>query len=237
MSLDTLPSDIIKTVIQFIPNNIQSLLFVSLCKTFYNIGKEFGYIKSLNTGGVNNIEVMDFLTKCCENHKTLHNITLEGIIDPHLWIPISWPKYVSLIRCPIYGYIDSPISNTEYLDITDPHRNKNIIKTVRINWKKFPKLKKLYLYLPLVDLTGIEACQDLEILVINLHISIPLPQDISKLPNLVRLITNCNMAEKTHFVSKRLTECNMGNEQLFTTGAFNIFPLLTTVSRNLNYYR
>jgi hypothetical protein len=225
MSLDILPNIIIKNIIEFmVPDNKNTVSFISSCKTFYNIGKKFGYIKYLNT---KNNTMINFIIKCCEHHNTLYTIVLEKISDPQLWIPMSWPKYVYISHCQYNEYIDPPVSNTEYLNITNIHLHNN--KTLRINWKKFPKLKHIVLSLSSIDLTNIETCKYIENLFIELKNATPLYKGISKLHNLIYLNTNCILNEQTHFISKKLKTCNTGNKQLITKGTFNIFPLYTNL--------
>jgi hypothetical protein len=75
---------------------------------------------------------------------------------------IIWPKIIHLNFCTISEIIDpSYVTNTEELSIKQHEFvNRNI--SLKINWNKFPHLKKLKIIAFDIDLTGIDSCKNLK---------------------------------------------------------------------------
>jgi hypothetical protein len=116
-----------------------------------------------------------------------------------------WPKVVHFNYCKFVGCIDPKLeTNTEQLKIKTIATSK-----LRINWRKFPKLRILYLdEIANVDFTDIHHCKELEFIYCyrdKRYDIFVLPRNIGKLENLKYLITNCIVENNTNFISEKLT--------------------------------
>ena len=88
--------------------------------------------KTLDTG-------YDLMNKMFKHTKRLKFLSVYLVHDPHLWMPY-WTKNVYFMNC-IFSCEINPRETqyvTEYICI----RNKNG-KSIKINWSKFPSLKKV----------------------------------------------------------------------------------------------
>lgn len=164
MALLLCPADIISTITSFLDNKSNSKL-ISSCNTLKTHGKKHGYLTSLKADYT--VNMMDFINLFCKHSKSVSSILINGIDDPHQWIP----KYVEKVffeHCSIKSNLDPGKEGyiTKTLKITDYHRLIHA-KPFRINWKSFKNLENLELYVNNIDLDGIDACKKLKKVNIN----------------------------------------------------------------------
>ena len=199
MSLVGLPDDILLHIYSLLDvQSMQSLRCSSkrLCK-FIGM-KHIAYDSS--------ISLKRFLELVGQSKNTLKSIKAYGTSG--LDLPIStWPETVVFDRCSVGNTpIIRPIcTKTEKLIIRDIHRVKTS-KTLRIDWRKFSRLRILDLYVRNVDLTGISSCKELEAIRIDIMQGV-LPSEIGKLPKLKMIATNCSPSDNLHFDSDQLKVC------------------------------
>lgn len=217
-----IPKELLCIIIEFLPQQ-DSVNFISSCKSVNIVGMTNGYIKHLSNSYTT--DMMHFIKLACKHQRTIQSLWLTGLDNPQNWIPISWPKQVVIETCTIYTKIDPLlVSSTENLKISSVNGN------IEINWLKFPKLKKLNLYVTDINFNGIENCKDIEHIFIEVKTRTSLPDCIGHFQNLIHLITNCALLKKTHFVTRKLSSCVTLNDQEYTTELFKAFPLVTTTS-------
>lgn len=210
MSLHYLPEDIIIYIIDFIPDNYSSFSFSTISKRIRNVTKKYGYAKHLS---ITNNDIFTFINRYTQHYNTLKSIKTIDIEDPQLWIPWTFPKIVHFMNCKISRNISPPKSDTEEIKINDFFRFQNKNSILRINWEKFPKLQKLYIYFNDIDFTGIELCKELKIIFIDLGVNNKIiPETIGIIPNLEQIFTNCILSTKTRFISKNITTCIIKNK-------------------------
>ena len=216
MSFHLLPEDLILYIWIMIETNKDMVSLVSTCKRFRDIGKKRGYIKSIDFSW--NSDYGNFFELWGRPKLFLHQIKISDFVDPITWIPTKhWAKTMIFERCCMGGkYIDPYGSKTETLVIKDILRCRNRY-TLRIIWSKLPKLKVLDLYVYEVDLKGLETCQELEAIRINVNNNRLFPEFLSKLPQLRFIALSSGFAtEKVHFTSPDLKSCFVPKKQDFT---------------------
>lgn len=83
----------------------------------------------------------DLMNKMLIQRRRLQFLSVYLITDPHLWMPY-WTKKVYFVNCNFTSEINPrEIQHaTEYICIKN---NSESTKTLRINYKKFPSLKKV----------------------------------------------------------------------------------------------
>lgn len=192
-----LPSDIIIYFWNFISNNKDTISFLISSKYIYEIGKQYGYLKYLTNGKyLNNGDdkIHNFIKNCLKHKISLFYLKIYNVKDPNIWIPIKWPKKISLINCLSSNYILNPYEETDteelYIYNFDRHMYKPT-KNVKINWSKFPKLKKLYIDSHSIDLSTLNVCSKLEQIIIDMNIQQQLNFSIKDFSNIKSLISNC----------------------------------------------
>ena len=144
-------------------NNKDSYSFVLTSKHLKNLFYTEGFLKSINFGyNIINTDIYNFSMLCSRHYKSLNSIYVSNTNNPQVWIQIIWPKIMHFNFCNIVDLIDPYyISNTEELTIKQHEiLNRNI--TLKINWNKFPYLKKIKITAFDIDLTHIEACKNLK---------------------------------------------------------------------------
>ena len=216
MSFHHLPEDLILYIWVMIETNKDMVSLVSTCKRFRDLGKKRGCIKSIDFSW--NSDYMNFSELCGHPKLFLHQMKISDFVDPIFWIPTKhWTKTMIFERCCMGGKcIDPDGSKTETLVIKDNHRRRNRY-TLRINWSKLPKLKVLDLYVHDVDLNGLETCQELEAIRIDVNNNRFFPEFLAKLPQLRFIALSRGLAtEKVHFTSPDLKICFVPKKQDFT---------------------
>jgi len=177
--IQDLSTDILRIILQEYLNRNESKFFISTCKLFNNID----YLKYLqNVEG----DICNFSMLFARHFRTLDGIYIRHASDPCPWLPSKWPKKVNFYRCRIKNLNPTCITDTEELHIHD--NDEDFKEKVIINWKKFPKLKKILFSVENLDFSGIEYCQNIEEMFIDLaDRSIIIPDSINKLPKLNHL--------------------------------------------------
>ena len=148
-------------------NNKDSYYFISTCKELKNFFYKYGYIKEITLKPLYKHNLYDFFIICAQNVRTLTSIYASNTNNPHAWIPSKWPKIVRFYYCNITDKIDPPVSDTEEILIIQHEIINNISIdekkiSLKINWKKFPKLKKLTLKVFNTDIEQIKNNKNIE---------------------------------------------------------------------------
>lgn len=172
---------------------------IKTCKYLKNLFYKIGYLKNINHS--HDDDPCKFSINFMKHNRSLNSVYIYYLKNPQYWMPGSWPKKV-IINSYITDKIDPIISNTEELKIV----TKGILK---INWKKFPKLKILYIDCDTINLDGIEYCEKLEL--VHLITNNIIPNNIGNLKNLKYLLTNNSVYNYTHFKSLKLHTCVANN--------------------------
>lgn len=83
----------------------------------------------------------DLMNKMLMQRRRLQFLSVYLITDPHLWMPY-WTKKVYFVNCNFTSEINPREiqHSTEYICIKN---NSESAKTLRINYEKFPSLKKV----------------------------------------------------------------------------------------------
>jgi len=142
-------------------NNKDSYHFLRSCKYLKNFFYKNGFVKEIILNNLLKPTLYDFFIICSRNLKTINSIYVNNISNPHNWIPYKWPKIVRFYYCNITDKIDPPVSDTEEILIIQ-HEFINYVSvdikkiTLKINWKKFPNLKKVTLKVFNVDIEDIK---------------------------------------------------------------------------------
>lgn len=175
MSLKFLPEELILFIMEGINTNKDMIALVTTCKSFWKLGKKYGYIRSIKFGM--QTDYMNFIHLYYRRNDFLHRLTMENMDKPMSWIPKAWPKEMIFNKCILdRKLIDPPLSPTETLVISHLHRHLDYNNVLKINWSKIPNLRVLDVYAPDMEFTGIEQCQKLETVRINLinpHTKVP----------------------------------------------------------------
>lgn len=191
MSLETLSTDIILLIMQFIPDNFSSVSFIETCKYIRNIGLKYGYVKHIEFNY--QINFFDFAENCGKHENSIWSIKMQDVRNPQLWIPMRWPKVVSIHNCAISDYIDPPVSGTEEIEIANCYDS-----VVNINWKKFPNLKHINISCKNINFSGIENCTNIE----SISIQLSKTNFIPSLDKLGQISTNCYIiTPNSYFIS------------------------------------
>ena len=211
--MNNLPNEIIFLISSFI-NNEENLMFVKTCKYYKEILYNYGFLKSLYYSFPGSIT--DFTLNFIKHNRTLTDIYIYNSNNIHLYmLSAIWPKRIKFmhyrINCSINPYINT---NTENLYISS-YRNT---EKIYINWSKFNKLKYLFLHIYDLNFINIESCTNLEVIFIyletsNLNNDTSIPKNIGLLKNLKHILTNCDLSNNTHFISKKLQTCISNNKE------------------------
>lgn len=219
MFSENIPEEIILYIWGFVETNNDIISLVKTSKKHWKIAKTHGCIKNIEFGW--NSDYMNFVSLYNTPNIFLRQLTIRQLSNPTEWIPSNkWPKIMIFDRCFMRGkYIDPKISETEILIINEyytstsniPMQNKNL----KINWGKLPKLRVLDIRTLDMDFTGLEECNNLEAIRIDLSIDITrtFPKNIANLKKLrFFAFSGCISREPLHFVSPVLKFCYFAKE-------------------------
>lgn len=196
-----LPEDIITMIIDILDD---ATSFVSTCQRFYSIGQGYGYLKHLYYKSGDSLE--DFKNKFNVHQRCVKSIVIDGLHDPQHWLPF-YPKgiFLNIISVPfdiysqpIYNFNPPEETYTEVLYIIASKFSPCLIK---INWKMFKNLKRLYLSAYDVELDGIEYLENVHEVSIDIgnnNIGYFNNENIKNLPKLQIINTNTVLDEKTY---------------------------------------
>jgi glutaredoxin-related protein len=160
-------------------NNLDSYSFILVSKRLKTLFYKEGFLKYISFGyNIINTDIYNFSITCSRHYKSLNSIYVSNTNNPQIWIQIIWPKIIHFNFCNITELIDpSYTTNTEELSIKQHEiANRNI--TLKINWFKFPRLKKLKIITFDIDLSGVDSCKNLK------HIDIHLFNENNKFNNI-----------------------------------------------------
>jgi len=213
MNLCTLPFEIIgEQILKFLPNNIDLLHFRYVCKLFYTITTNYGFIKKIKfTSNDKFFDLINILS-LIDNFNLLQELHIQDLIDPHIFLPnIPWPPIVLFYDCIFNSIIDPPqiCNRTQILQI-NINRNINYkLKPIEINWNKFPNLSEIYIkYNDLIFSESMLNCFNLKVICINLKNKDKiLPKWFGYFNYLEMLITNIYSNKSIHFISPNLNIC------------------------------
>ena len=158
MPFNTIPEELILLIWDFIATNKDMLAMRACCTYLKHVGDKWGFLKTI---------AVDYATNIMKFMQMYHNyapsplaLTFSHRVTPSRWIPHAWPKLVMFVDCYMdRDLIDPPVSPTTELHISDSRSDEGVI---RINWRKFPRLKALFVQAHDVMFTGIESCTELE---------------------------------------------------------------------------
>lgn len=157
MSLIELPEELLGKIWDQLSDNKSSFGMAMTCRKFYDLSRKEGYIRHLSAGALLDDDITTCITRYFSHVRSLNSLRVERIDDPQLWFSSVLPSTTIFSRCLFTRAIDPPNSLTKTLVIQNFKRQSKLV----INWKKFPKLELLDVYDKDVDLTGIEDCQNL----------------------------------------------------------------------------
>ena len=200
LGITDLPEDIITMIID---NLEDATTFVCSCRKFYCIGKGYGYLKHLYYRSGDSLK--GFKDKFYMHQRCVKSIVIDVLHDPQHWLPF-YPKgiFLNIISVPfdIYSkpvYTFDPDEET-YTEILYIIASKFSPCLVKINWKKFKKLRRLHICAHDIDLEGIEYLENVyEISIDCGNNSSYLNIDMVKyLPKLKYININSEINEKTY---------------------------------------
>ena len=137
MFIHDIPENIIILIMSFIKDNKSVINFASTCTDHKRMLYNYGYLKHMTYSPLNS-NIYDFSIQISKHHRTLQSISLSHVPNPQLWIPY-WPKLVYLNWC----YIKNILSPTTKVDTETLYILYDKNDYIFINWKMFPRLKKL----------------------------------------------------------------------------------------------
>jgi len=139
MSINDLDDFLLTNIMEFIPDNRSSYYFAVSSKYFYELFKKRGFMKSYNITSVGTLGRDMF--KYHPHNASLVYISISYILNPNVWMSGAYPKTVIFNYCSFNSLIDPPSSRTQRMIINGV--GKFAKKEIKINLKKFPKLKEL----------------------------------------------------------------------------------------------
>ena len=209
MSFEQLPYELILEIQSFLCSNEETITLKNVCKWFWETSKRWGYLRSIKISGfyVN----YNLLTVCHVHRLSLDHIKFEHVFEPIMYFPVQWCRHMTFSHCVLNEKTVIPMQYSPVVESLTLRQtigySKNLM--IRIDWSRIPNLKTLIIEAYDLDLTGMEKCVSLEVIHINLRVSIKklLPTFVGGFPKLRSIKTNCVANETIHFVSKDLRLC------------------------------
>lgn len=213
MMLQDLLQDLIIYMWKFSFSDNDRYSLTKTCRYFRDLGLEIGYLKHISLSGVRNF--IKFIKNYNRSKSFLEKIVINNIHNPVSWMSdLSWSKEMIFNNCCMDNeIINIPKACTEKLVVTDLHYKSNFY----IDWSKLADLKILDLNVYDINFTGMEKCQLLEVIRLNLDENKFFPDFLANLPNLKIIATNCFSRNTLHFVSKQLKICLVPKKEKFTS--------------------
>ena len=221
-----LPKDILRNILQNYLNDTDSNNFSKTCKTIYKIDYLY-FLKNYYE------DIWYFSSVFSKHYKTLKYIYIKNVSEPETWLVSVWPSKVEFLNCNHYKIDPYNITNTEELIIIQNYFYK---KKLKINWYKFPKLKKIHIEIYDIDISGLHNCKNLEyIYLTSKNNNVILSKDIFNIQNLKYLFTNCFLPiiENMIFISSNIQNCIVKNNNYKNIIYFNNFQKYFNIG---NYY-
>ena len=204
--------DLLLNIFKFLMHNNDMIALRCCCQETKKITDVHGYIRTITFGMHTNF--MNFLQLYDTSVNSIYKLTMEYMNDPIIWIPSKWPRNMIFTNCTMGNkLIDPPKSKTEILQIID-----NWPSILQINWKKLPQLKELYINVSDFNFEGLEYCQQLTTICINLcNRNRKVPKWIGNFPNLKIIMLNLYTDDNYHFISPNLEVCLIPKNKSFTS--------------------
>ena len=217
MLFQELSEDILKHIWDTIDSNTDAFSLMITNHHFYKNGKKWGHIKTIFFDISS--DVIKYINMYSRAHKSLKRLEISQNMDPVSWITYRrWPKTVIFSRCELNYRTIEPLPSITETFIIRENRHLHNKKTLHINWSRFPKLRVLDIYTYNIELEGIEKCQELEVIRVDVvPLDVVMPKCFADFRNLKFLATNMCSNEKLHFVSRKLKFCSVLKKEDFTT--------------------
>lgn len=182
------------------------------CRTLKSLLDEYGYLRKI-TYNIHT-DFMEFIQTYDRFSNSIRSLHVDSITEPVPFIP-EWPQIVSFTNCLMgNNYIDPPTTATEILSITEYTRNS----LLHINWKKFPKLRAVYIRTWAIVLDDLDKCKNLEIICMDIqNTNRYLPPWVGSFPKLQTIIVNMKTQYTYHFISPYLELCLIPKKVPFTS--------------------
>lgn len=135
-----LPTEILYHCICYL-NDASNKKLSQTNKQFNILLNKQGFLTSMTFDAHDDISM--FANDIARHHKTLKHITYNHANDPLMWIPKWSCKNITFNRC-FFNHcnLNPPIpTSVEQLQFRNCHYKRNM--NMKINWKKFPKLKEV----------------------------------------------------------------------------------------------
>lgn len=146
--------DLYTKILEFLSTNSDVLHFLKVSKDIFKLCYDYGFIKKLTFYFTES--PLLFLKRFNNHSKVIKDVIIKGVDDGHIWLPLFTTKvHFENIKTPSVLKIPGTyILPTVHFIFTDYQRGR-YKKTLKINWSRFKKLKKLKLIVWDVDLTGL----------------------------------------------------------------------------------
>jgi hypothetical protein len=206
--------DLLIEITKHLMTNKDMINIRKTCIKLKNLTDTYGYIRNIVFGMHTNY--MNFIQLYSSNTNSVYKLTMEHLDHPVQWIPSRWPRIMEFNNCKMdTNFINPPKSTTKILQIIDLSRTQNILN---INWSKLPELRELYIRSPDMILEGLQNCQNLEVICLDLQNRYrEIPPWIAKFPKLRKIIINVFTEKVYHFVSPTLEICLVPKKYPFTS--------------------
>ena len=213
--------DLLLDITRHLITNKDMINIRKTCVKLKNLTDTYGYIRNIVFGM--HTDCMNFIQLYSNNTNSIYKLTMEHLDNPVHWIPSKWPYTMEFKNCNMgTDVINPPKSKTKILLIDDVYKTQSILN---INWSKLPDLRELYIKVPDINLEGLQICQNLEVICIDLqnrHRELPLW--IANFPELREIIVNTFTNKSYHFVSSKLETCLIPKECTFTSNSKRVPP-------------
>lgn len=128
MKITDLNNDILDIIYSYLKDS-DSINLSLTCKTLNFFFQNYGALKTIRISNYDNYPLT--IEKISNHKRTIKEMYLEDLEDPHLWIPY-YPKILYIERCR-YSYFDPVFkSNTEIIYCDDRRINKKKFKRAKI---------------------------------------------------------------------------------------------------------
>jgi hypothetical protein len=153
-----LNEDVINVIFMYL-NNPDSYSLSLSCKYIYETTKKRGFAKFI-MHDYSKWDMNVFMKRYIRHHGTVTTFVIKYTNNPFYWLP-KWTHRIQFEFCKIKDVIDPPaVTETEELSIISNHD-----WTIHINFKKFPKLKKLKVKGYTLNFKGIDECQQMSYMI------------------------------------------------------------------------
>lgn len=153
MSLLFLSADILKYIMEY-TDDVSNSKLTQTCSFIHTHSDTFGYVNVIHADMQTSMRT--FIKRFCKHANTIKTVIINRVDDPHLWIP-NYVENLKFEHCSITEYFNPGKQGkiVKSLKLTDynRYRFKNKLK---INWKCFPNLEILELYVYDVNTNGIK---------------------------------------------------------------------------------